>query len=221
MKVLWNCCKRSLLKNKGRTIVTILGVALATGLITATACLGMSLISSYAQYLKKTEGTAHGTFWGVAGKNLDRFRQNQYLEQVSFAKREGYAHIKDWNYLEVLSVDSEWYELNGLRLLSGRYPEAENEILLDYGMRSEWGANVSIGDELTLAVGTHGRNGEVLPFGTAYQDGDEILTTWEKTYLVVGLRKKAMFTILFTWDLEDRGDIQACIVPMSPRTEER
>ena len=187
MKVLWNCCKRSLLKNKERTIVTILGVALATGLITAIACLGMSLISSYAQYLKKTEGTAHGTFMGVAEKDIGRFQQNQNLEQVSFAKREGYSHVKDWDYLEVLSVEPNWYELNGIRLMAGHYPEVENEILLDYGMRSEWGIDISVGDEITLAVGTHGRGGKALPFGTSYQDGDEIITAWEKTYVVAGL----------------------------------
>ncbi|MBQ2100062.1 MAG: ABC transporter permease, partial [Lachnospiraceae bacterium] len=73
MHVLWKCCKRTLQENKNRTIVTILGVALATGLITAVACLGVSLLASYTQYIKKTQGDAHVIFSAVSGKDVKRF----------------------------------------------------------------------------------------------------------------------------------------------------
>lgn len=192
--ILWKCCLRSLKGNRGRTIVTILGAALATGLITAVACLGACAISSYAAYLKKTTGDKHGTFQGVREENLKYFLENENLDQISLARREGYSQVEGgapWDYLELLSVEDSWYELNGIRLMEGRFPEAENEILLDKGMRTDLGIDVSVGKEITLNVGVHGRNGESLPVGSAYREGDELLALQEKTYLVVGLYKDA------------------------------
>ena len=98
MNVLWKCCKRTLKENRNRTIVTILGVALATGLITAAACLGFSLIASYTDYVKLTDGDAHAIFSGVAGKDLKRFFNNQSIEQTWIAKREGYMAVEESKY---------------------------------------------------------------------------------------------------------------------------
>lgn len=192
--ILWKCCLRSLKGNRGRTIVTILGAALATGLITAVACLGACAISSYATYLKKTTGDKHGTFQGVLWDYLKYFQENENLDQISLARREGYSQVEggaSWDYLELLSVEDSWYGLNGIRLAEGRFPEAENEILLDKGMRTDLGIDISVGEEITLKVGVHGRDGIILPMGSAYREGDELLCLQEKTYLVVGLFKDA------------------------------
>ena len=161
MNVLWKCCKRTLKENRNRTIVTILGVALATGLITAAACLGFSLIASYTDYVKLTDGDAHAIFSGVAGKDLKRFFNNQSIEQTWIAKREGYMAVEESkyknvkNFIEVSAVDEEWFSHhnNGILLADGRLPKTENEIVLDRRIHNEWGMDVKIGDKITLAVG--------------------------------------------------------------------
>ena len=53
MNVLWKCCLRSLRENRRRTIVTILGTALATALITAVSCMGTSYLASRLENEKK------------------------------------------------------------------------------------------------------------------------------------------------------------------------
>lgn len=50
MNVLRKCCMRSLKENRKRTLVTIVGVILATALITGVASLAVSFRASMVEY---------------------------------------------------------------------------------------------------------------------------------------------------------------------------
>lgn len=194
MNVLWKCCKRTLKENQSRTIVTILGVALATGLITAVACLGVSLIASYTEYVKQTEGDAHVIFSGVSGKDLNRFLNNQSVEEIWIARRDGYAKVENrknsnaFGYVSILSVTRDWFNHHddSVKLIRGRLPEKENEIVIDRLIRSEAGMELSLGDEITLSVGDRTLNGEKMHFGADYDEEEVLQPRFERTYLVVG-----------------------------------
>ena len=194
MHVLWKCCKRTLQENKNRTIVTILGVALATGLITAVACLGVSLIASYTQYIKKTQGDAHVIFSAVSGKDIKRFLNNQSVEELWIARRDGYANTENHvisnttNFIELQSVPEGWFDHhdNAVKLVKGRFPENENEIVLDRKLYTEVGMKLAIGDEITLAVGDRMLNGQKVRLGEAYDLLETIEPRFEKTYVIVG-----------------------------------
>ena len=56
MNVLKRCCYRSMKENSKRTVVTIVGVILATALITALACLVVSFRASLIAYEKEQNG---------------------------------------------------------------------------------------------------------------------------------------------------------------------
>ena len=198
MNVLWKCCKRTLKENRNRTIVTIFGVALATGLITAAACLGFSLIASYTDYVKLTDGDAHAIFSGVAGKDLKRFFNNQSIDQTWIAKREGYVAVEESkyknvkNFIEVSAVDEEWFSHhnNGILLADGRLPKTENEIVLDRRIHNEWGMDVKIGDKITLAVGDRFLGGQKVRLGAAFHMEEEIRPRYERTFVIVGLTEE-------------------------------
>lgn len=174
--------------------MTILGVALATGLITAVACLGVSLLASYTEYVKQTEGDAHVIFRGVSGKDLNRFLKNQSVEQIWIARREGYAGIESEKatnfraFIDVQSVTPEWFSHHdhGIQLIRGRLPENEGEIVLDYELRSEMGVKIMIGDEITLPIGERTLNGQSVRIGSAYDRAEELRAKYEKTYVIVG-----------------------------------
>lgn len=193
--VLWKCSFRSIKENKGRTFVTVLGVALATGLITAMICLLGSLLASYVEYVKKTNGDAHATFQGVAPENLKYFVNNKSVDEAWIARREGYVCLGKLrygnvtDYLEVLAVSPDWFTHRdgGVQLSSGRFPETEDEIVVDKKLRTELGLDVKIGDEITLAVGRRYLDGQEIMLGMPYRDGEEIHPDFEKTYVVVGL----------------------------------
>ncbi|MBE5862369.1 MAG: ABC transporter permease [Lachnospiraceae bacterium] len=194
MNILWKCCKRTLKENQSRTIVTILGVALATGLITAVACLGVSLIASYTEYVKQTEGDAHVIFSGVSGKDIKRFLNNQSVEELWIARRDGYAKVENpknsdtMGYISILSVTQDWFDHHdgSVKLIRGRLPEKENEIVIDRLIRSEVGMELSLGDEITLSVGDRTLGGQKMRFGADYDEEEILQPRFEKNYVVVG-----------------------------------
>ena len=56
MNVLRKCCYRSLKENKRRTAVTLVGIILATSLLTAVACMAVSFRVSMVAYEKQQTG---------------------------------------------------------------------------------------------------------------------------------------------------------------------
>ncbi|MBR4734242.1 MAG: ABC transporter permease [Lachnospiraceae bacterium] len=202
MKVLWKCCLRSLKENKARTIVTIVGVALATALITALSCLGTSLLESMIQEAKRMEGNTHCIFRGVAYEDLKYFQNNQSIEKLSLEKHLGYVAMSSSNqyggtlfYLDVCAAGQDWYEAEALELSMGRYPENEKEIVLARGIRSEMGIDVKIGDHVTLDIGKRYSNGQEVEMGVAIQDDETIADVEKREFEVVGFLKKDGMTL--------------------------
>ena len=71
--VLKRCCYRSLRENRKRTAVTIVGVVLATALITGVACIAVSFRASMVAYGKEQYGDFHYCFLGVGREYLKYF----------------------------------------------------------------------------------------------------------------------------------------------------
>ena len=65
MNVLKKCCYRSMKENPKRTVVTIIGIILATALITAVASMAVSFRASMILLEKKDNGDFHYLFAGV------------------------------------------------------------------------------------------------------------------------------------------------------------
>ena len=94
MNVLEKCCYRSIKGNRKRTVVTIMGIILATALITAVACMAESFRASMIVLEKKNNGDFHYLFTGVAQENLKYFQNNQNVEKIGLAEEIGYAVLE-------------------------------------------------------------------------------------------------------------------------------
>ena len=110
MNVLRKCCYRSLKENRKRTLVTIVGVILATALITGVACLAVSFRASMVEYEKKENGDWHYSFLGVEPENLKYFEGNRHLAEIVLKQPLGYAVLEgsqnpDKPYLYLSAVD--------------------------------------------------------------------------------------------------------------------
>ena len=71
MEVLNKLVKENLIKNKQRTIVSIIGIILSSALITALFGLVISFQESLKLYSLKTYGNRHVTFMDVPKENID------------------------------------------------------------------------------------------------------------------------------------------------------
>lgn len=198
MNVLKKCCIRSLGENRKRTAVTIVGVILATALITGVACLAESLIDSLIRNAKQEDGDYHVVFWDVPGDKLGHFLQNVNVERADYYRQVGYAYLEgcrnpDKPYLYIQALCGDAMEPPALKLTEGRLPQRDDELVIGRHVRYNGMVDLQVGDRITLEVGER-MAGEVIlgqrdPFG-AYEEDERILPAFEKTYTIVGIMER-------------------------------
>lgn len=193
MNVLQKCCFRSLKENRKRTGVTIIGIILATALITGVACLVVSFRDSVVAYEKEQNGDFHYLFSGVKAENLRFFNNNRHIRKMALTEQIGYALLEgsqnpDKPYLYIRAVDEQGMETLSLKLSSGRMPENASELVIGRHIGSNGLVDLAVGDVLTLKVGERVSAGATLDQSYPYTYEQETLETYEtRTYTVVGI----------------------------------
>lgn len=193
MNVLKRCCMRSLKENRKRTAVTIVGVILATALITGVACLAESMRASLIYYEQRVNGNFHYCFTGVSGENLKYFRNNTNIESIGLARVVGYAVLEgsdnpDKPYLYIREMDEKCMEALYLQLVEGRLPQKDDELVIGRHIRYNGMVDFKVGDTLTLQVGNRMSEGYFLDQSNPYTyDSEALELVLEKTYTIVGV----------------------------------
>lgn len=184
---------QGLRKNRTRTLVTIIGVALSAALITAVAVFSVSLQT----YLIHGAAAKYGN-WHIEIPDADSaFVQKQakdsrvadivMLQNIGYTPLEG-CQNPDKPYLFVSGWNEAALETLPIKLLSGRLPENSSEVVIPAHIASNGGVKISVGDTLTLPLGSRMSGGQKLSQHNSYRSGEEMLVTAaEKTYMVVGI----------------------------------
>ena len=151
MNVLKRCCYRSMRENRKRTAVTIIGIILATALITALACLVVSFRVSLIAYEKEQNGDFHYHFLNVKQEYLKYFENNRQIEKYALTEETGYAVLEgcqnpDKPYLYVTAMDKEAETALSLKLVSGRMPENGSELVVGRHTGSNGLVEIKVGD---------------------------------------------------------------------------
>lgn len=201
MNVLQKCCFRSLKENRKRTLVTIVGVILATALITGVACLASSFRASMVEYEKKENGDWHYSFLGVEPENLKYFEGNRNLKKIVLKQPLGYALLEgsqnpDKPYLYLSGVDEDAMATFGLELTQGRMPENGTELAISRHVQYNGMVELQVGDTLTLEVGQRVSEGYPLRQNNPYLYEEEMLTDREsRTYTIVGIIERPNYNV--------------------------
>ena len=201
MNVLEKCCYRSIKGNRKRTVVTIMGIILATALITAVACMAESFRASMIVLEKKNNGDFHYLFTGVAQENLKYFQNNQNVEKIGLAEEIGYAVLEgctnpDKPYIYIRAVDASGIQAMSLELSEGRMPWNEDEIVIGRHIRSNGDVELGVGDTLTVQVGERISEGYSLNQSNPYMETEEkFVPAYEKTYTIVGVVERPNFQV--------------------------
>lgn len=159
MKITGKLALRNLKLNKRRSIVTIIGITLAVALIVVVSTVAVSLRESIITYDKYVNGDYHYMFMYVDDEQIRDFEQNVAIESIMKVEELGYAYLddvktNDKHYAKILATDSASMGRLGLSILSGRYPENENEIVIAEHLRQMGRSSIKIGDSIELEVGT-------------------------------------------------------------------
>jgi len=205
MNIFHKVALQGLLKNRTRTVVTIVGVMLSTAMFTAIATFGTSLV----QYMVNTEiamgGNWHIVFSDVDSSRLQRWEKDAEVAQSAVFENIGYAVLDgagekkaDKSYLFVVGFRDETYDTLPVTMISGRCPENSGEVIVPANsIATVTGIRFSEGDVLTLVVGNRVQagTGMILTQSNPYTEGETLVDMTEKTYTVVGTFERPGFEI--------------------------
>lgn len=211
MNVLNQLTIKSLTGNKKRTLVTIFGIILSTALICASAGLITSVQKTMVESAKADYGNYHAAFPGVSLENLKYVEENRHVEDFYCIEGLGYAPLSesinpDKPYLYLMAFDEKALKQSSIKLLEGRMPETDSELVLTQTVETNGGVEYQIGDVVKLSVGKRMSDGYELTQQNPYLAGEDAESKEEeekeslteqvqKSYTVVGIVERPNYTL--------------------------
>ncbi|MBQ3355963.1 MAG: ABC transporter permease [Oscillospiraceae bacterium] len=193
MNILTSYTRRCLKQNRVRTLVTIIGIILSVALFTAVA----EGVWSGRQYLvdvaKASTGAYHAMYDEVSDPELAELRSMDEVERTTTLDGIGWALAGDashvYPYLRISSMSENFTELVSVRLLEGRMPENDHELLISDRTVPSTGTEIRVGQTLHLTVGQRETlDGLSLGEHNPYLFEEERLTDiTEDVYTIVGM----------------------------------
>src|SRR5689334_10943434 len=134
MNILTTYTLKYLRLNRKRTAVTILGVILSAALICGVFLLGVSFQKVMIDHEIFMWGDWHAQFHAVPYANAKYITENSAVQTAMFSKRLGSAIDGSHNtvrpYLYVTAYDTLSFQNGAIRLITGRFPQKEDELLV-------------------------------------------------------------------------------------------
>lgn len=235
MNIFHKVALQGLKKNRTRTFVTIIGVALSAALITAVATFAISLQNYMVNGAIVKYGDWHAAFPNVDSGFVQKQTEDSRVSRVVSFENIGYAKLQggknpDKPYLFIAGFDGETFDTLPIHLLSGRFPEHGGEILIPAHVAENGGVKISVGDTLRLTVGARQAGEQTLSQCDPYFSGKEtLIPRAERIYTVVGICQRPTFeqrsapgyTLITAADAAGAADHFSAFVKMQKPVEVR
>lgn len=216
MNPLYSYSLKSLKKNRARTIVTIIGIMMSAGLITALATLGSSMYRYMQEGYIAKSGDWHIGITGADKQEVEDICGEPGVENPFRAISIGYADVDtkdpDRPYLYLKGVEPDYFDHMPLSLTEGRLPEKEGEILLPEAFRKAAPEGREAGDVLPLEVGLRLEDGQALwqdvPYG--YGAGGSFKIVEKET---LGQTEAQSYTIAGFYEAPESGGFRISEAP--------
>ena len=233
MNALYAFTRRSLLLNKVRTLVTIIGIALSMALFTAV----IEGAYSGIDFMKRSEiaedGSWHAILRDVSSEDYETLLTDSDVKKLVSMRELGWALGGSGNmykpYLDIFSISDDFTDMVPLHLRSGRLPENDKEILLSDHLKYNGGVEYAVGDEITLEIGKRMTGGEEITTRYDMEEASETIEVMEtRTFTVVGICERVDISIepyscpgYFAFTKGDAGrDFSAFVELVNPREVE-
>ena len=138
MNILRKYTRRSLAANRSRTLVTIIGIILSMGLLTAV----IEGANSGVQFMVRGEAARNGS-WELFAYDTDEARLEGLMSDPEIGEAAAWKNVgfdvafpKSFSdpYLVIQSISDDMSELLPLRIVSGRMPQNDSEIVIPHNM---------------------------------------------------------------------------------------
>ena len=199
MNILTKYTKAALIKNKTRTIVTIIGIILSVSMFTAVAEAIVSAQKFFIDYICHAIGSYHAYVPALDSSEASALTKEYSIKEYESLETIGYADIGSENvykpYLFVASMSDGFEDMVAINLKSGRLPENPSEIILPYHLFENGNVSFLLGDTLDLQVGKRTLGGKELYQLDSFEEGERLIETTAKKYTVVGFYERFDFSI--------------------------
>ena len=188
MNILNKVTLKTLLKNKSRTIVTIIGIALSAALICSVTSLAASFYNALVQDEMYDKGDWHRAMFHVDVESYKKIAFHELTEKSLFTQELGYFYRSGSEsagepYFQVVGT---WgnFELEnmGVHTVSGKYPASPEEIMFPAGFTESY----HIGDVITVELSDRYNGDEAIFPAEFYQSGETLRPRETRTYTVCG-----------------------------------
>ena len=144
---------RYLKQNKRRTLVTIIGIILATALICGIGNICTSFMDYQMRDQIKTSGSFYATFTDIDKEKASVITKSSGVSEYGYKKNLGSVI---WDKKNSTSLDINVFDKNTINsfqitLKKGSYPKNESELIVTQDLLNKW--NKKIGDKITLNLG--------------------------------------------------------------------
>lgn len=191
MNIFHRITRQTLLKNRTRTIVTIIGIILSTAMFTAVTTFISSIQNFMLEASIESEGDWYGSVRAAEPDTLDRIADDARVAQLATAQVLGYAPLEtaayeEMPYLYVLGADETYFSTMPVRVIEGRLPVNDKELLLPEHLSWHGGVEHAIGDVITVSLHYRQQDGSAVFQGTEYEETETLQFREERTFTVVG-----------------------------------
>ena len=211
MNIFHKVTLQSLKKNKTRTLVTIIGIILSAAMICAVTTFASSFLNYMLQTAIYDKGDWHGKAKEVTKDTLQAVQASDEVKSVTYLQQLGYAVAEGCQneykpYIYLLGAGEGTLDTLPIHITAGNFPVFSDQILLPEHLATNGGVSYSIGDTVTLELGSRMFEGHSMNQNNpAYfygENGEELLNETleireQRTYTVVGFYER------LSYDIED------------------
>ncbi len=198
MNILNKLTIKNLKLNKKRSLGTIIGIILSVALICAVSNMVSSFRETLIQNAINESGYWHIRLYNVSNDKLKRLKLNKDIDNIYTISEDGYAKLDTIKneykpYLKFYGMNKEAFDNLKFKLIKGRFPKNDSEIIISEHLNKNGKANLKIGDEITVNVGDRVtlEDGYVLNDSNPFDKGNEIIKNSNtKKYRIVGIIKR-------------------------------
>ncbi len=194
MKILNELTIKNLKLNKKRTIVTIIGIILSTSLMVGIGLLFSTFQDYMIEEVTSYSGSYHALYSGLSADSLKNINGESefttfYEKGIGFSKIDTDNEYKP--YLYIMEVNKNYF--NELKLIEGRFPENDNELVISSHISSNGSKDYAVGESITLDYGYRVFEGEKNYNNDGYIEGENLVITDSREYTIVGIVSRSNY----------------------------
>lgn len=199
MNILNKLTLKHLKMNKKRTIVSIIGIILSTALMVGVGLLFSTVRDNMIKEVESSIGSYHAKIKGISTKYLSDLSESKELRQVMIEQGLGSSYLEGSNneykpYLYLVNGNDSY--LKTLKLVDGRLPKSDSELVISKHIIDNAGVKYNIGDTITLNIGDRiSEDGEYIEGNYKIIDEipEKIVNTQEYEFTIVGIVERTNY----------------------------